>query len=98
MNGDPQYTIVTVFHPDGSSAIIEIEDTPLETDLNATFDGGKPVTVSLGVLLFVAANLFPESSTKYHAWKAYQTLNRERVQLEDRIAAPPKDDQSELPF
>lgn len=98
MPGDPKYTIVTVFNPDGSTVIFEIEETPLEVELKATADAGTSIVSGLSTMLCLAGYLLPESTTKWHAFKAAHSIVREATALEDRMTTLVKNSDQELPF
>lgn len=98
MSQDPKYTVVSLFDALGNTTLFEIEDTPLDTELKVTIDESGSLCTSVGTLLFIAACLLPESSTKWHAWKAYHSLLRERVSLDHRMTTDLKNSEDELPF
>jgi len=98
MNSDPKYTLITLYDALGYTCLFEIEDTPLDTQLKVTIDESGSLSTSVGILLFVVASLLPESTAKWHAWKSYQTLLRDRLSMEARMTGALKSDENDLPF
>jgi len=96
--GDPETTLVTIFNPDGTMVLFEIVETPLDVELRGTADGGASIVGGISVLLSLSAHLLPDSTTKYHAFKAAHSLKREASALEDRMTTLAKPSDQELPF
>lgn len=98
MPNDPQVTLISVFNPDGSSVMFEVVETPLDVEIEVNGYLDASVCNAIHTVVRTFCFLVPESTSKWHLFKAAASLSREAQQLEDRMTAPPAKSTDELPF
>lgn len=98
MPADPQVTLISVFNPDGSSVMFEVVETPLDVEIEVNGYVDASVADAIHTVVRTFCFLVPESTSKWHLFKAAAALGREKAQLEDRMTAPPATNTDELPF
>lgn len=98
MQGDPEYTIVTVFNPNGTVVLFEIEETPFGITIKAQADHGCSYTGAVSSLLCLSGYILPDSATKFRIFQAARQLKEEGDILEDRMTDPAANSTDDPPF